>query len=212
MQSLPNIIAFPVQPSPLLPPMPPACHPHAHPTLTCTACTAAVVLAVVIAFILAWGLLARQALKDHTQLPYSRYRCPCCRTFPACAGVCGCASNAAAFRALPATQLASCCLQPMPPAGGCNYLPGCCSLPSACVRCPPAPTPRPSAACRHTHIYVRVQARLVSPVLFAVVVSVLLLDMVPALRGNCASSFITSLGNLPVQLSMTVAAAVLAIL
>ena len=75
-------------------------------------------------------------------------------------------------------------------------------------RCFPSPAP----ACRHTHIFLRVQARLVSPVLVAVVVSVLLLDMVPALRGSCGSALITSLGNLPVQLSLTVAAAVLAIL
>ncbi|KAL4452205.1 hypothetical protein ABPG75_007867 [Micractinium tetrahymenae] len=65
---------------------------------------------------------------------------------------------------------------------------------------------------RATHIFVRVQARILLPVQLGVLLTILLLELVPALEGHCMSVVHSQLGNLPLQLSLTVSAAVLAIL
>ena len=66
--------------------------------------------------------------------------------------------------------------------------------------------------CRSSLIFVRVQARVIGPVLLSVSLSVLLLGLAPAIAGNCQALADTQIGNLSVMLSMTCAAMVVAIL
>ena len=66
--------------------------------------------------------------------------------------------------------------------------------------------------CRASLIFVRVQARVVGPVLLSVALSVLLLGLAPAIAGNCQTATDSQIGNLAVMLSMTCAAMVVAIL
>lgn len=66
--------------------------------------------------------------------------------------------------------------------------------------------------CSDTHIFVRVQVRILVPVQLGVLLSILLLELVPAVEGHCMAVVHSQLGNLPLQLSLTVAAAVLGIL
>ena len=68
------------------------------------------------------------------------------------------------------------------------------------------------ATCRASLIFVRVQARVIGPVLLSVSLSVLLLGLAPAIAGNCQALADTQVGNLSVMLSMTCAAMVVAIL
>ena len=58
----------------------------------------------------------------------------------------------------------------------------------------------------------RVQARVFGPVLAAVILSLLLLSLVPAITRRCWSAVDSRMGNLPVALSLTVAVLVLSFL
>ncbi|KAL4859424.1 L-2-hydroxyglutarate dehydrogenase [Chlorella vulgaris] len=68
--------------------------------------------------------------------------------------------------------------------------------------------------CRYkdTSIFIRVQMRIVGPVQAAVLLSVVFLELVPSLQGNCMSAVNVQLGNLPMELSLALAAVVLAVL
>lgn len=72
--------------------------------------------------------------------------------------------------------------------------------------------PLHSRLCSDTHIFVRVQARILLPVQLGVLLSILLLELIPSLEGHCMAVVHSQLGNLPLQLSLAVAAAVLGIL
>lgn len=75
------------------------------------------------------------------------------------------------------------------------------------------PSPRArSCLCSDTHIFVRVQARILLPVQLSVLLSILLLELIPAVEGQCMAVVHSQLGNVPLQLSLSVAAAVLGIL
>eukprot|EP00887_Chlorella_sp_A99_P000326 scaffold13.g326.t1 len=65
---------------------------------------------------------------------------------------------------------------------------------------------------RATHIFVRVQARVLAPVQVAVLLSVLMMETAPSLRGNCMSAVSSQIGTMSVELSLTLAAAVLSLL
>jgi hypothetical protein len=54
--------------------------------------------------------------------------------------------------------------------------------------------------------------RIVGPVQAAVLLSVVFLELVPSLQGNCMSAVNVQLGNLPMELSLALAAVVLAVL
>jgi hypothetical protein len=66
--------------------------------------------------------------------------------------------------------------------------------------------------CRATHIFIRVQTRVLGPALAVVLLSVLLLNVVPAFRRNCWSGANAALGNMPLELCQTMAALVMAAL
>jgi hypothetical protein len=59
---------------------------------------------------------------------------------------------------------------------------------------------------------VRVQLRTIGPVQFALFLSALLLEVVPTLQNNCVAAVNAQMGNLPLELSLTLAATVLTIL
>ncbi|PSC72141.1 alpha beta-hydrolase [Micractinium conductrix] len=111
--------------------------------LQCTApplqvVSAAASFVTIALFTLAWGWVARRALRDHNNLPFSRYKA--------------------------------------------------------------------------THIFVRVQVRVLGPVQVAMLLAALLMELVPSLRGNCTSAVSTQVGNLSLELSLTLAAVVLCVL
>ena len=80
-----------------------------------------------------------------------------------------------------------------------------------CMPGPPVPLCA-CAPCRATLIFIRVQTRVLGPALAVVLLSVLLLQVVPAFRRNCWSGANASLGNMPLELCQTVAALVMAAL
>lgn len=55
-------------------------------------------------------------------------------------------------------------------------------------------------------------ARVVAPVQLAVLLSILLLELVPSLRGSCMSEVSSQLGDLPVTLSLAVASTIFCVL
>ncbi|KAI3436487.1 hypothetical protein D9Q98_005904 [Chlorella vulgaris] len=65
---------------------------------------------------------------------------------------------------------------------------------------------------RSTHMFIRVQSRVVSAVFTAIIFSLLFMSLVPTLQGNCVAAADSQVGNVAVDLSMTVAAVVLALL
>ncbi|KAL4441188.1 hypothetical protein ABPG77_011425, partial [Micractinium sp. CCAP 211/92] len=65
---------------------------------------------------------------------------------------------------------------------------------------------------RATNIFIRVQARVVAPVQLAVLLSILLLELVPSLRGSCNATVSSQMGDLPVTLSLAVASTIFAVL
>lgn len=69
-----------------------------------------------------------------------------------------------------------------------------------------------SHTCRATHIFVRVLAWMVTPVLSATLLSMLMLALVPTIRQRCTSAADAQIGNLPINLSLSLAACVLAFL
>ena len=65
---------------------------------------------------------------------------------------------------------------------------------------------------RATLIFLRVQQRVVGPVLLAVVLSLLVVSVIPAFNYSCWGSVDSQMGNLPVDMALTTAAVVLGIL
>lgn len=65
---------------------------------------------------------------------------------------------------------------------------------------------------KQTHLYVRVQQRVITPVMTAVVMSLLFTSIIPSLAKNCNSSADAQVGNLAVCLALTLAASIMAIL
>lgn len=65
---------------------------------------------------------------------------------------------------------------------------------------------------RSTHIYIRVQARVLTPVFTAVVMSLLFMSVIPTFDSNCVSSADAQVGNVATDMSMTVAAIVMAVM
>ncbi|PRW44314.1 alpha beta-hydrolase isoform B [Chlorella sorokiniana] len=65
---------------------------------------------------------------------------------------------------------------------------------------------------RDTHIFIRIQARVVAPVIVSVVLSSLLLELIPTLKGTCLGLLFSVTGNLPIELSLTVAVAAMVLL
>lgn len=65
---------------------------------------------------------------------------------------------------------------------------------------------------RSTLIFVRVLLRVVSPVLLAVVASVLFLTLIPSFRDSCWAAVDGQMGNLPVDMALTVSTVVMVIL
>jgi hypothetical protein len=65
---------------------------------------------------------------------------------------------------------------------------------------------------RATLIFLRVQQRVIGPVLLAVLLSLLVVSLIPAFNYSCWGSVDSQMGNLPVDMALTVAALVLAIL
>lgn len=66
--------------------------------------------------------------------------------------------------------------------------------------------------CRQTQIYVRIQLRIMTPVFVAVVLSLIFLALIPTIHTNCASTADGLVGNIASDLSMSLAALMLAIL
>lgn len=180
---------------------------------------------MLLAFLAAWLWLVKRALSDHKQLPYCRYRCA--------------AGPPLGWLLQRHAQLG---LGAMPAVTG------------------PGPwlwSPLPRAlAHRNTHIFVRVQARVLMPVISAVVLAALILELIPSAHGTClgaphlacssaswfssacmhgarlpiafarrrppladghcelvpAGFVITSVGNLPTELALTLAVVVLGIM
>ena len=58
--------------------------------------------------------------------------------------------------------------------------------------------------CSSTLIFIRVQMRVVGPVLLAVTAGVLVLVVIPSLRDSCWAAVDAQMGNLPVDLALTV--------
>lgn len=75
----------------------------------------------------------------------------------------------------------------------------------------PQPLPMPPAR-RSTLIFVHVQQRVLSPVLLAVLFSVTALTLVPAFSTSCWGRVDSQMSNLPIFLSLTLSATVMAIL
>ncbi|KAL4452204.1 hypothetical protein ABPG75_007866 [Micractinium tetrahymenae] len=65
---------------------------------------------------------------------------------------------------------------------------------------------------RATNIFIRAQARVVAPVQLAILLTILLLELVPALRGSCMSEVSSQMGDLPVTLSLAAASTIFAVL
>lgn len=134
-------------------------------------------LVVVVAMGAAWWWSVRRALRDHEMLPFVRYRCH------GCAAPC-CSKAATAFR-LPAPSLCASCAGSQAPRP--TQFDDCMTFPS---RSPPAtpinpthPTPR-----RATHIFVRVQERVLGPVFTAVLFSLIFMTIIPGVQNNCMAS------------------------
>ncbi|KAI7842946.1 hypothetical protein COHA_003453 [Chlorella ohadii] len=70
----------------------------------------------------------------------------------------------------------------------------------------------PYSRYKDTQIFVRVQLRTIGPVQFALFLSTVLLEVVPTLQSDCVAAVNSQMGNLPLELSLTLAATVLTIL
>lgn len=89
-------------------------------------------------------------------------------------------------------------------AAGCTHLPALTPalgllLPSAVLACCLPSPPALLSPRRSTLIFVRVLLRVVSPVLLAVVASVLFLTLIPSFRDSCWAAVDGQMGNLPVR-------------